>query len=653
MRCFLYARKSTEEKERQIQSIPDQVRVLKELAIQRGLEIVDIITDERTARMPGRQGFNALMRRLEDKEAQSILCWKIDRLTRNSLDSGELQFKLQQGKIQQIITPEKTHYPDDNTLLLLLECGMATQYSRDLSRNVKRGMQSKVEKGWLPCEAPIGYLNEKLALKGQKRILPDPALFPIIQSLWKKLLTDQCSTMQLFRHMQQHCPMYRNGKIMAFSTFCRIFRNKFYCGLFLWRGEWHLGAHEPMISQAVFADAQKFLERGKGTRERTLEFPLKGLFRCGTCDAFITAERKTKLVKTLGKTQDYDYYRCGHRKRNIRCSEKPLSAPTVLDQIAAEIDLLSIPDEIIRFGIETLDQMEASTEESIKEKQLREHYANLSQKVAAIEKYIAEEPDTETRAIMKRRLNQLRIEQKATEEDLLKAKAEGATRYAEIRSRLDLILHAKHVLYHGSPDQQRSVVRGLGSNWKLRGKKLDYEPHFVSLALKEAKHTFAKELAMLEPKKSLVETAQSLRCELVSTIWSGIRESNPRLKLGKLAYYHCTNPARKTGRRILGPALNFHRSPAYGHMVFPEQCSYTDDMTTSEEQALLIEIRDALKSQQKMLEEIRASRPSGRVTGTSHWKFMIILAGVVLIAGCVGAYQYYRILQSIISQFPQ
>ncbi|MFA6522821.1 MAG: hypothetical protein WCS85_00405 [Candidatus Peribacteraceae bacterium] len=76
-------------------------------------------------------------------------------------------------------------------------------------------------------------------------------------------------------------------------------------------------------------------------------------------------------------------------------------------------------------------------------------------------------------------------------------------------------------------------------------------------------------------------------------------------------------------------------------------------MTTSEEQALLIEIRDALKSQQKMLEEIRASRPSGRVTGTSHWKFMIILAGVVLIAGCVGAYQYYRILQSIISQFPQ
>jgi hypothetical protein len=76
-------------------------------------------------------------------------------------------------------------------------------------------------------------------------------------------------------------------------------------------------------------------------------------------------------------------------------------------------------------------------------------------------------------------------------------------------------------------------------------------------------------------------------------------------------------------------------------------------MTSSEEQALLIEIRDTLKSQQKVLEEIRSSRPSGKTVGTSHWKFMIILAGVVLTAGCVGAYQYYRILQSIISQFPQ
>lgn len=32
-------------------------------------------------------------------------------------------------------------------------------------------------------------------------------------------------------------------------------------------------------------------------------------------------------------------------------------------------------------------------------------------------------------------------------------------------------------------------------------------------------------------------------CTNINKIWSGIRESNPRLDLGKVAYYHYTNPA--------------------------------------------------------------------------------------------------------------
>ena len=39
------------------------------------------------------------------------------------------------------------------------------------------------------------------------------------------------------------------------------------------------------------------------------------------------------------------------------------------------------------------------------------------------------------------------------------------------------------------------------------------------------------------------------------TSWSGIRESNPHLELGKLAYYHCTNPAKKSSEPLglVGP----------------------------------------------------------------------------------------------------
>jgi hypothetical protein len=211
---------------------------------------------------------------------------------------------LQQSIIREIITHEKTYYPQENSILLNVEFGFATQAIRDLSTNVKRGQKSKIEKGWMPTKAPIGYLNEKQGIKGQKRILPDPVLFPILKSLWQKLLTDQLALMQLFDYMKDQCPIFIKGKLIAFSSFHQIFQNKFYCGLFEWNGEWMTGAHEPMITQQEFEQAQSFLHHGKGVRDRVLDFPLKGLFRCGNCDSLITAERKTKLVKAIGATRE-------------------------------------------------------------------------------------------------------------------------------------------------------------------------------------------------------------------------------------------------------------------------------------------------------------------------------------------------------------
>ena len=74
---------------------------------------------------------------------------------------------LQQGIIKVISTIDRDYRPDDNALLLSIEGGMANQYIRDLSRNVKRGMQSKREKGQFPHKAGMGYINK------DKEIVPD------------------------------------------------------------------------------------------------------------------------------------------------------------------------------------------------------------------------------------------------------------------------------------------------------------------------------------------------------------------------------------------------------------------------------------------------------------------------------------------------
>ncbi len=515
MQYFLYARKSTDDKARQIQSINDQVSVLSRLASERSLDVIDTITDEKSAKAPGRLGFDSMLRRIQGREASGVICWDIDRLTRNPKDSGDLMWLLQQGVIRHIVTPYRTFDQHDSSIMLSVETGRSTDYVRKLSIDVKRGMTSKLERGWMACRAPIGYRNETEALKGQKRILPDPQTFDALRSLWKRLLHDQCSTMQLYRVMQSDYPVYRNGRVLAFSTFHRIFQNPFYCGKFHWKDELIQGAHEPMITQAEFDQAQVYLENGADERQRTLVFPLRGAFHCGTCGAFITAERKTKGGR------DYDYYRCGHRKREVPCHEKPLAASSIYEQLFEELDQVSIPKEIIQFGMKVLEEMDADSEVSAGEKQFTEAMEALKRRIRTIEENIVEEKDGDIRVLMKAKLSELRTELRSTEGAFAGAQEARLSRHQTIRDSLDLIMRSKMILEDGSPEDQLRVLRGLGSNWKLSDKKLHYEPHFVPLALRRVKVKHAKELARFEPTGSLLETAQSLRCELATTVWSG------------------------------------------------------------------------------------------------------------------------------------
>jgi len=62
--------------------------------------------------------------------------------------------------IQEIRTFERTYLPSDNVLLIAVELGMANQYVRDLSVNIRRGIREKVRRGVYSWKAPVGYFNE-------------------------------------------------------------------------------------------------------------------------------------------------------------------------------------------------------------------------------------------------------------------------------------------------------------------------------------------------------------------------------------------------------------------------------------------------------------------------------------------------------------
>ena len=80
MKYILYARKSTEEDDRQILSIEAQVFELKEFAAKEKLEIVASFQEAKTAKEPGRIKFAETLSFIEQGKAEGILSWNPDRL---------------------------------------------------------------------------------------------------------------------------------------------------------------------------------------------------------------------------------------------------------------------------------------------------------------------------------------------------------------------------------------------------------------------------------------------------------------------------------------------------------------------------------------------------------------------------------------------
>ena len=256
MKYILYARKSSEDKSKQILSLESQVSEMKKLAANLGLVIDLVYTESKSAKLPNnRPIFLKMVKLLENtKEDYGILCWKIDRLSRNPIDSGKIQWLLQQGKIKAIQTSDRQYLPSDNVLLLNIEGSMANQYILDLSKNVKRGILTKIEKGLWPNFAPIGYLND-----GKGGIVVDRIRARYIKKIFKLYATGNYTMKELANLMYDKGFRSRGNVKYHKSKIYKLINDSFYCGIMRFHGKEYDGKHETLISKKLYADCQKVM----------------------------------------------------------------------------------------------------------------------------------------------------------------------------------------------------------------------------------------------------------------------------------------------------------------------------------------------------------------------------------------------------------
>lgn len=503
LRYVIYARKSSEGEDRQVQSIDDQIKRLREIQRLYNLNVVKEFRESKSAKLPyKRPEFKAMLDHINNGKADAILCWHINRLSRNPLDSGEISWLLQTNAVKEIRTSERTYLPNDNILILSVEQGMANQFSRDLSSVVKRGMNSKLDKGIFPGKPPIGYLNDY----ENHTIIIDPDRFDLIKRAFDLFLAGSVTANRLTDILADEWGVRSKvrkrsgGKPMAKSGVYTMLRNPFYAGMINWSGKLYKGNHKPMISYEQHLDIVDKLSRSFTTRpsKNKIIFALRGLLRCGECGCAITAERKTKKLKN-GGYNTYVYYHCTYKKTDINCLQRSAIKEEDLEQqVIDEISKYTIHPEFAQWALDTL-------------KENNDIEANLQSKTRQNLQYELEKLQSNRTELVRMRLDRMIDDteyedlKNQIEKDLLIARDkldqnEKASDNWIVKAEniFDFAVNAKRRFENGDFDTKREIMLGLGADLLVKDKRIQFKPIKYLVPIKKFYPALEKEYLRLE-----------------------------------------------------------------------------------------------------------------------------------------------------------
>lgn len=328
-KAVLYARVSTEEQASRDNSIPAQIKAIKQFALKNGIEIIKEYVDEgKSARTADRPQFQQMISdaKKKDKIFSKILIHKTDRFARNRSDSVIYKSLLQKECHVEVISI--TEIFDDSPTGKLLEGMMeviAEFHSLNLAQEVMKGMKQKAGKGLYLGRTPYGYTLDETT----KKLIIDEEESKVVKIIFE-MYSNGDSFATIKSHLNTAGIFTRENKAWDSSSIKRIIKNPAYIGQFTWNKtkrstnskkdstEWVIveNSHDPIISHELFYKTQNVIKskhtiRGKGVKSIYL---LSSMLKCGHCGHNMIGEKKKHVS---GKV--YIRYVCGNYLSHKLC----------------------------------------------------------------------------------------------------------------------------------------------------------------------------------------------------------------------------------------------------------------------------------------------------------------------------------------------
>ena len=463
MKYFIYARKSTEEDDRQVLSIEAQLVELKEFAAKEKLEIVASLCEAKTAKEPGRTKFAEMLSLIEKGKADGIISWHPDRLARNSVDGGKIIHFVDRGLIKSLKFPTFWFEPTPQGLFMLsIAFGQSKYFVDNLRENVKRGLRQKIRNGVWPGWAPVGYLNNPKT----RMIDIDREKADRVEKLFWLYSTGKHTLKSLANWCREKGLCGNLGKEIAVSNVQKILTNPFYIGLMKYHGEIFEGKHEPLISKKLFDKCQEVMsKRGKVQEVRKHNFAFLGLLKCSSCGASITAEIQ----------KGHNYYRC--TKKKGLCQEKHyLREEALTEQIKGFLQKVSLSSQDTEKVLVALDseQEQARQQAQTKVENLKNQLSQAETKLSKLlDVFLNDALSTEEYAAKKQSLLSEKV---SLSEKITDFEQNGLSWLEPAREFVISLNQATKLTETENKEEMTTFLKNIGSNHILRNRQLIFSP---------------------------------------------------------------------------------------------------------------------------------------------------------------------------------
>ena len=314
----------------------------------------------------------ALQRLIHDIEAgkvDTVVCYKIDRLSRSLTDFAKLVEVFERNSVTFVSVTQSfctTTSMGRLTLNILLSFA---QFERELAgERIRDKFAASRRKGmWMGGSPPLGYDVR------DRKLVVNPAEVELVRLIFRRFL-DLGSALLLIRELnaQGHrtkswttqAGTFREGRPFDKGTLYKILRNHTYIGEAVHKGKSYPGEHEPIVDRATWDRVHEVLSsnakrRGNEARART-PAPLRGLMRCTHCSSAMTP------THTRRRGRLYRYYVClgASRRGHDTCPVRSVAAAEVEGLVLGQVRRLLAAPEVVARTITALHRENRAAEDA-------------------------------------------------------------------------------------------------------------------------------------------------------------------------------------------------------------------------------------------------------------------------------------------------